>query len=218
MACGLFFDGTVVLAALPKRMSGQAAALSMVAVGEDALAASRAVMDFAQIYEAYFRFVWRNVRRLGIESSAVDDVVQDVFITINRRLATYVECGMLRSWIYGIVRRVVAARRRTRQSAEQLLEFSLQDLAEPSDKEGSPYAHAERAEQTRMLFELLSTLKESQREVLMLTEFDELTAPEIAAALEIPLNTVYSRLRLAREALVEASQRYQARESAGRNG
>jgi DNA-directed RNA polymerase specialized sigma24 family protein len=61
----------------------------------------------------------------------------------------------------------------------------------------------------RLLLRLLADLDENKREVFLLTELEGFTAPEIAEALEIPVNTVYSRLRTARETFQSAMARYE---------
>ncbi len=75
----------------------------------------------------------------------------------------------------------------------------------------TPQQLAEQSEQVQLLQSLLDKLDPPKREVFVLTEVEEMTAPEIAAALGIPLNTVYSRLRAARLELEEALQRHHAR-------
>jgi RNA polymerase sigma-70 factor (ECF subfamily) len=74
----------------------------------------------------------------------------------------------------------------------------------------SPHELAEQSDQARLLWSLLEKLEPAKREVLVLAELDEMTAPEIAVALEVPLNTVYSRLRAARQALEAVLARHHA--------
>ena len=62
---------------------------------------------------------------------------------------------------------------------------------------------------------MLAELDEPKREVFSLVELEELTVPEVADALEIPLNTAYSRLRMAREAFEAALARHEARTKRG---
>jgi RNA polymerase sigma-70 factor (ECF subfamily) len=66
-----------------------------------------------EIYNEYFDFVWRNARRLGVPASAADDVVQEVFIVVQRRLSEFDGRTQIRSWIFGILVRVVGNYRRT---------------------------------------------------------------------------------------------------------
>src|SRR6187549_3287445 len=86
------------------------------------------VQNFPTVYRDYFDFVWSCIRRLGVSAAATDDVVQEVFIVIHARLHTLERPAALRSWIYGVVRRVVSAHHRARRS--KLDSTSAFDLAE----------------------------------------------------------------------------------------
>ena len=81
----------------------------------------------------------------------------------------------------------------------------------------TPSDLAEQNDQVKLLWSLLGELDPPKREVFVLSEIEEFTAPEIAKILEIPLNTVYSRLRAARQAFEEAVARRKARRE-GRGG
>ena len=161
---------------------------------------------FESIYRQYFDFVWSSVRRLGVGPHAVDDVVQEVFIVIHSRLHTLERPEALRSWIYGVVRRTVSGHHRS----QRLKETSGVNLAAEPDvrlRPQTPFDLAEQNDQVKLLYSLLEELDEPKREVFVMAELDELTAPEIAEILEIPLNTAYSRLRAARQAFDAAFER-----------
>ncbi len=66
------------------------------------------------------------------------------------------------------------------------------------------------SEDAKLLWRLLGELDERKREVLILAELEEMTAPEIAEAIGIPLNTAYSRLRAARHEFDEALLRHRS--------
>lgn len=170
--------------------------------------------DFESIYQLYFRFVWSTARRLGVGPEAIDDVVQEVFIVIHGKLHTLHHPDALRSWIYSIVRRTVSSHRRknkTRHEAVPLAERE-ESLAAWGP---SPLDHAEREAQVRVLDHILSQLTDIKREVFVLVELEQLTVPEAAQVLEIPLNTAYSRLRLARQDFETALVRVQKKSERG---
>jgi RNA polymerase sigma-70 factor (ECF subfamily) len=167
--------------------------------------------SFAELYSTYFRFVWCTARYLRVDASDLDDVVQDIFITICERLYTLERLESLRSWIYGIVRRVVSIYHRDRRAALSGTEAASQVTEMMSLQVTTPLQLLEEAEQTNQLWGLLDKLDASRREAFVLAELEGLTAPEIAAATNVPLNTVYSRLRVARQELEEALQRLRAR-------
>jgi RNA polymerase sigma-70 factor, ECF subfamily len=149
--------------------------------------------------------------RLGVEATELDDVVQEIFVTVHERLYTLKRPEALRSWIYGIVRRVVCAHRRAKRTALQLQETESIDPEMVILELTTPHQLTERSEQVRLLWSLLEKLDPPKREIFVLTELEEMTAPEIAAAIDAPLNTVYSRLRAARRELEELLQRYRSR-------
>jgi len=169
---------------------------------------------FSVIYQTYFSFVWRCVRRLGIAPSAVDDVVQDVFIVIHSRLSTLITPSALRSWIYGIVRRTVLAHGRLDRARAESALTATEESTAPSLMP-TPLDIAEHSDQVKMLWLLLQELDAPKREVFVLAEIEEMTMPEVAHALEIPLGTVYSRLRSARQLFEAALARHDARSRRG---
>ena len=67
------------------------------------------------MYAETFPSVWRTARRLGVVESAVDDVVQEVFVTVYRRLDQFEGRCALKTWVFGILMRVVNNYRRTRR-------------------------------------------------------------------------------------------------------
>jgi RNA polymerase sigma-70 factor (ECF subfamily) len=175
---------------------------------ESRLSASR-VPPFHAIYKQYLDFVWSSAGHLGAGTDAIDDVVQDVFIVIHAKLATLQRPEALRSWIYGIVRRTVSdyrRSRRTRDAAGASLDV------EPRSSQPSPLEVAERNADLELLERVLAELDETKREVFVMVEVLEMTVPEVVQALDVPLNTAYSRLRLARQSFEEALARHEARD------
>ena len=167
---------------------------------------------FADIYEAYFAFVWRSALRLGTPRVTIDDVVQEIFIVANNRLASFEGRSSVQTWLFGIVLNVVRTHRRTLAARQpHLLHADAQTdpetLADPAD---GPHERAARAEDARILDLVLDALDDSKREVFVLAELEQMSAPEIGAALSLPINTVYSRLRHARRQFAQAAARYRA--------
>lgn len=148
---------------------------------------------FADVYEEHFEFVWRSVRRLGVPEAALDDAVQDVFVVVHRRAAEFEGRSSVRTWLFGIVVHVARAYRRRRVVENAADPDTLPDSRPPSQE-----AAMQAAEAMRLLHEVLDTLDDDKREVLVLMELEEMTAPEAAEVLSIKLNTVYTRLRAAR--------------------
>jgi RNA polymerase sigma-70 factor (ECF subfamily) len=168
------------------------------AAGEPVAAPVRSWADFENLYREHFAFVWRTVRRLGTDAEFVEDVTQEVFVVVHRRLGEFEGRSTAKTWLYGIVRRVVADHRRTLRR-KPLTAGSESDEAEaPTAPEEGPEASAERAERVQLLHRLLAGLDEAKREVFILAELEGLTLAEISEALGVNQNTVASRLRAAR--------------------
>jgi RNA polymerase sigma-70 factor (ECF subfamily) len=174
-------------------------------------------LAFADVYDAAFPWVFRAARRLGVAQGSLDDVVQDVFVIVHRKLPTFEGRSSLKSWIYGITLRVVRDRRRTaKRKPESLTEG--EELAAVPDAARDPQSDTLRREALATLLRVLDALPEEQREVFVLAELEELPAPEIAEATGINLNTVYSRLRAARKSFEAEAARLRARERFERRG
>lgn len=168
-------------------------------------------LRFDVVYEELFEFVWRSARRLGVHEASVDDVTQDVFLVVHRRLSEFEGRSSVKTWLFGITLRVVSDWRRTKRRKGGLLELPAEDRL-PSPGTG-PDAALEREESARLLQALLEQLDDDKREVFVMVELEELSAPEVAAMLAIPLNTVYSRLRVARGEFERALGRHRAKEA-----
>ncbi len=169
------------------------------------------VPGFLELYRTYLDFVWSMTRYLGVQQSELDDIVQEIFVVIHRRLHTIKQPESLRSWIYSIVRRAVSGYHRTKRT--RLIETGTTRV-EPDALQCewcTPQRIAEQSEQMRLLLTLLEKLDAPKREVFVLAELEDMTAPEVAAAVKVPLNTVYSRLRAARQELELALERQYAR-------
>jgi RNA polymerase sigma-70 factor (ECF subfamily) len=149
------------------------------------------------MYDEQVDFVWRNLRRLGVSERDVDDRTQEVFVIAYRRFEQFEDRGHgPRAWLFQIVLRVASdARRHRRRHPEDPDggEAELRGWTEPEQQE-----ELVRREDVSLLDEALSSIHVSRRAVLVLHEIEEMTAPEIGKILSIPLNTVYSRLRVAR--------------------
>lgn len=167
------------------------------------------VPSFDEVYEAHFAALWRSARALGVPESACDDVLQDVFIVVHRKLGEFEGRSSLRTWLVRILVNVVSEQRRRfrRKEAHAELPEDVRDSRAPG-----PLETLARAEAVRVLAKILDALDDEQRTVFVLAELEQLPAPEIAAALGVPLNTVYSRLRLARAEYERQVARVRARD------
>jgi RNA polymerase sigma-70 factor, ECF subfamily len=164
------------------------------------------VPTVSDIYDRHAPFVWRVLRGLGVAADRLDDAVQDVFVVVHRRLGDFEGRSAVTTWLYGIARRVASQYRRSVPRH--------QHGADPDQLAGgrSPYEDARRSQAARLLGEILDELDDDKREVFVLIEIEQLSAPDVAGMVGIPVNTVYSRLRLARARFEAAVARRRAGE------
>lgn len=177
-------------------------------VGIDGAKAETAA-GFDALYREHFAFVWRSIRRLGVPEPLVDDAVQEVFVVVHRQWPGLEIRVALRAWLFGIVTRVASEFRRKIRRKDPRAREGVERLIDPGT---DPQATLEKADAARVLSELLEELDWQKREVFVLIELEEMRVPEVASALGVNVNTVYSRIRAARVAFNEAVARYTARE------
>lgn len=168
---------------------------------------------FRALYDEHFAYVWRAVANRGVPPAAMDDVVQEVFLVVHRKLPEFEGRSTVRTWLAGIVRRVVSdhVKKRGNQAAGQV---SLDEHAFEGGED--PALELERRAAAALVDALLSKLTEAHREVFVMYELEQLTTREIAELTRTNENTVQTRLKAARKAFQRALDRHRA--GAGRDG
>ncbi len=155
---------------------------------------------FADVFDRHARFVWRALRRQGVSEADIQDACQEVFLVIHRKLPEFEGRSTITSWIYSICIRVGSAFRRRSYKRHEI------PAAIPPEQSVAPLQQIE-LETLDALQELdraLAQLSESQRQVFVLYEIEQLGMKEVAAVLGCPLQTAFSRLYAARQKVVEA--------------
>jgi RNA polymerase sigma factor (sigma-70 family) len=150
-------------------------------------------MGFSQVYRRYFGFVWRLAYRLGVQAIDLEDVAQEVFIVVHRRLPGFEQRSRMETWLAAITRRVAWRHRRGRERARRKL-----DALQPVDRPDDGFSF-ERSAAIRSLDHFLQDLPREQREVFVLSELGGLGGPEIVEVTGMKLNTVYARIRTTRQ-------------------
>jgi len=162
--------------------------------------------DLPSIYRSELAYVWKTLRRLGAPPVDLEDLTHDVFVVVHRHLGDYDPARPLRPWLFGIAVRVVSDYRRVARNTRELPGQTVEAV----DRAPSAQDRVEDEEARALLMKALDALDLEQRAVLVMHDLDELPVPEIAATLSIPLNTAYSRLRLARAAVTAWIARFRA--------
>jgi RNA polymerase sigma-70 factor (ECF subfamily) len=156
------------------------------------------VRSFDALYARQFDFMWRSLRRLGVPPSQVEDAAQDAFVVVHRKLADLRPDASEKAWLFGIALRVASDYRRTLRRKGTV---SFDPELAPS-RDTSPFDGTAKAQEARLLEDFLNGLDDDKRAVFVLAELEGASAPEVSEALGCNVNTVYSRLRLARERFV----------------
>ena len=159
------------------------------------------------IVQSHHSFIWRVVRRLGISEGDVDDVTQEVFCVAANRLGD-IEEGKEKSFLYSTAVRVTANARRARRRRQ-----NAYDGFEVAPREPVPLPDTLSDQRTarKILDDILESLPDDLREVLVLHEIEEMGVSDVSELLDIPMGTVGSRLRRAREKFQAAVARRRAR-------
>lgn len=184
---------------------GQMAANESATQDQGGTAARRA--EFQAIFKAESSFVWNTLLRFGVGRRDLEDLVADVFMTFYKRLDDYDRSRPIRPWLFGIAYRVAL---RYHELARHHHEI-MTDVPDARDETPGADEQLIAGETRDLLSQALDALPLDRRAVFVMHDVEECAMPDIAAALAIPLNTAYSRLRLAREELRSTVRRLRAR-------
>lgn len=159
-----------------------------------ATAGAASETTLASIYEAEVAFVWKSLRRLGIRDADLEDVTHDLFIAVQRKLPERDPARPVRPWLFGFAYRLASDYRRSGRARRELL-ADVQEVPDPApaadEQLSAREAHA-------LILAALDALTLDARAVFVMHDLDGCSMPDIAEVLGEGLNTLYSRLRLAR--------------------
>jgi RNA polymerase sigma-70 factor (ECF subfamily) len=157
------------------------------------------VPGFAEIFRDHAQFLWRTLMNLGVPRHEAQDLCQEVMITVHRRLPDF-DGRSLRGWLYGICVRVASDYRRSARVRREIPHGSLPESGLPADQP----EQLEQGRQVERALRELERLGDDKRAAFVLYEVEGLTLAEVAEALDVPLQTVYSRIKSARDVLRKA--------------
>lgn len=154
-------------------------------------------VSFDRVYVEHFQHVSRWARALGGMEADLDDITQEVFLVVRRKLGSYVGPSM-QAWLYGITRKTVSDYRR-RAFFRRLftgVNRSLESSPQIERTSGvDPYA---RLEAQQAITQVLKKMSAVRRTAFILFEIEGYSGEEIAELEQIPVATVYTRLHHAR--------------------
>lgn len=172
-------------------------------------------LDFATLYDAWFDHVTRWLRALGAPCADIEDLAQDVFLVVRRRLTDF-DGRNVAGWLYRISSRQVLQHGRRRWIQKVFSIRPAIDIEELPDTHDSALVALETKELRSRLDKIVAKMSEKRRVVFMLFEVEGYSGEEIADALDVPVNTIWTRLHHARKdffALLAQQERLQKGES-----
>jgi RNA polymerase sigma-70 factor (ECF subfamily) len=155
------------------------------------------------VFSEHGAYAWRVLRRLGVQESDAEDVCQEVFLIVHRKLPEFEGRSSIRTWVYGICVRAASDYRKRASHRRETVTDKPPELASASDPHGEATGRQARA----MLDRIVDELDDDKRAVFVLYEIEELAMNEVAAAVGCPLQTAYSRLHAARSIVEKAAAR-----------
>jgi RNA polymerase sigma-70 factor (ECF subfamily) len=173
----------------------------------DSADADASALSVAQVHERHGEFVWRTLHRMGVRHPHVEDVYQEVFLVVHRRLGSFAGQCALTTWLYEICFRVAAGYRRKAHFRREELVPDWSELDARSSPIPSPERQLVAARQKKQLERILDTMPLEYRVVFVMFEIEGLTSEQIAERIGVPLGTVYSRLYRARKRFARALAR-----------
>jgi RNA polymerase sigma-70 factor, ECF subfamily len=160
-------------------------------------------LSVEDVYELHADFVWRSLQHLGVRSADLEDLGQEVFVTVHRKLSTFDGRSKLTTWLFGICLNLVLRHRRRAYLRLEFLHAEPPERVDPHTPEGF-YAEEEARVQ---LTQLLAKLSPERRATFVLFEVEGVSCEEIAELTSVPIGTVYSRLHLARKQVAATAAR-----------
>lgn len=157
------------------------------------------MLYFDTVFREQAPFVRRALLRMGVNDADVPDLLQEVFLVVLRRLHDFEGRSTLRTWLYGICLRVAAAQRRRLRRRYALFSLREADLALPGRQDDALSLR----EHLDLLDGCLARLNAGQRRVFVGFELEERPMAELAAELDCPVKTAFSRLHSARRRVNE---------------
>lgn len=159
------------------------------------------VPSLAEIFEQHTPFLWRALIGLGVPAHEAQDLCQEIMISVHRRLPDF-DGVSLRGWLYGFCVRVASDYRRSARVRHEVITEAPPDAASTID----PVDALDRERAARRLQTALQRLDEPKRVAFVLFEIEDLTLAEISEAVGAPMQTVYSRIKAARELILRDFQ------------
>ena len=150
--------------------------------------------ELQDLYRREISYVVHTLRRLGVKNAELEDVAHDVFVALYRHLGERDPARPLRPWLFGFCFRIASDHRKLARHRHEVPPLAH----EPADPAPQPDELVAEERLRRQLLAALDAMDFEKRSLVVMHDLEGISVPEIAALLAVPLNTAYSRLRLAR--------------------
>lgn len=164
------------------------------------------VLDIEAAFTAHADGVRRFLGRLGLGAMEAEDVTSEVFLIAYEKRERFDPTREVRPWLLGIAAKLAKQHQR-RQWVSRLLSLKLGREIESGDRGRDPLESILDVEDSERMRRALAKLPERKRTLLVLREYEGLSAEEIGFALDLPESTVYSALHYARRELLKLYRR-----------
>ncbi|MFZ5897012.1 MAG: RNA polymerase sigma factor [Myxococcota bacterium] len=168
-------------------------------------------LDVNRVHEEHADFVWRSLQRLGVARQDLEDALQEVFVVVHKKLASFDHSARVSTWLFGICLRVASSYRRRAHRRREELHDTLEESA--ASASADPERRLLTLELAERLEQALSALGLERRAVFVMFEIEGMSAGAIAEMLGVPVGTVYSRLFTARAEFSKAVARLEHRDA-----
>jgi len=170
-------------------------------------AAGETRLSVTQVHERHGEYVWRTLHRMGVRAPHVEDVYQEVFLVVHRRLSTFAGQSALTTWLYEICFRVAAGYRRKAHFRREELVPDWSEMESFRSQSPSPERQLATTRQAKQLERILDTMPLEYRVVFVMFEVEGLSSEQISVSVGVPVGTVHSRLHRARKLFARALSR-----------
>ena len=174
-------------------------------------------LEFDAVYQAHSQTVARWVARLGGPGVDVEDLTQEVFLLVNRRLSEFRQESRLSTWLFSITAKIVANDRRRRRTRRWWTRFAPHTVEEAVATTDTPLEELEKRERRTQFYRALDALNERQRRALVLFELEEMSVAEISILTGLRPGNVRVLLHRARAAFLKRMMECELRETLTRS-
>lgn len=132
------------------------------------------------LFDRYHKRIFNFLARMALDRELAEDLTQNVFLRVIKYKSSYREGNRFQSWIYQVARNVFSDHYQSQKNRRS----GFVDVEKMSDKMADDGDNQEQDEREKILHQSMAMLSEEQRELLVLTRFQQMKYEEVAAIME----------------------------------